>query len=157
MSKYPLLLLTFGLGTSACYQGYMRPEELDSAERGPKACAVTCSELGMEMSAFVLVERQTSGCVCAPKVASADQKKEDAPAPEEGEKEPKSDESKQGGEGEEPKEGTPEPAPLEEPGAQGQHNEGGAAAAAAAYVVLAQHAAAQQQQQQRQTQQNLRR
>ena len=51
---------------SGCYRGYKSPKELDSDERGPKACERSCKELGLEMSAFVLVERQTSGCVCSP-------------------------------------------------------------------------------------------
>jgi len=51
---------------SGCYRGYKSPKELDSDERGPKACATACKELGLQMSAFVLVERQTSGCVCSP-------------------------------------------------------------------------------------------
>jgi hypothetical protein len=54
------------LALSGCYRGYKSPKELDSDERGPKACARSCKELGLEMSAFVLVEHQTSGCVCSP-------------------------------------------------------------------------------------------
>lgn len=54
------------LTLSACYRGYKSARELDADERGPKACAQSCKELGLEMSAFVLVERQTSGCVCSP-------------------------------------------------------------------------------------------
>ena len=51
---------------SGCYRGYKSAKELDSDERGPKACVQSCKELGLEMSAFVLVERQASGCVCSP-------------------------------------------------------------------------------------------
>ena len=54
-----------------CYRGYKSPKELDSDDRGPKACMSVCKQLGLEMSAFVLVERQTSGCVCSPKEKSA--------------------------------------------------------------------------------------
>jgi hypothetical protein len=51
---------------AGCYRGYKSAKELETDERGPKACAASCKELGLEMSAFVLVERQTSGCVCSP-------------------------------------------------------------------------------------------
>lgn len=54
------------LALPGCYRGYKSPKELDSDDRGPKACARSCKELGLEMSAFVLVEHQTSGCVCSP-------------------------------------------------------------------------------------------
>jgi hypothetical protein len=57
----------FGLlALPGCYRGYKSAKELDTDERGPKACVKSCKELGLEMSAFVLVERQTSGCVCSP-------------------------------------------------------------------------------------------
>lgn len=52
--------------TSACYRGYKSAKELDSDERGPTACAKSCKDLGMQMSAFVLVEHGMSGCVCSP-------------------------------------------------------------------------------------------
>src|SRR5262245_42751711 len=51
---------------TGCYRGYKSAKELDSDERGPKACEQACKDLGLQMSAFVLVERQTSGCVCSP-------------------------------------------------------------------------------------------
>lgn len=51
---------------NGCFQGYKRADELEDEERGPSACAQSCQELGMHMSAFVLVDRQTSGCVCSP-------------------------------------------------------------------------------------------
>lgn len=51
---------------SGCHRGYKTAEDLDSDDRGPQACAKSCSDLGMQMSAFVLVEHGTSGCVCAP-------------------------------------------------------------------------------------------
>lgn len=62
-----IAILAFGcVVISGCYRGYKSAKELDADERGPKACAVSCRELGLQMSAFVLVERQTSGCVCSP-------------------------------------------------------------------------------------------
>src|SRR5512142_898112 len=60
------VVLLGGCAASACYRGYKSAKELDSEDRGPKACAASCKDLGMQMSAFVLVERQTSGCVCSP-------------------------------------------------------------------------------------------
>ena len=60
------VVLLGGCAASACYRGYKSAKELDSDDRGPKACVASCKDLGMQMSAFVLVERQTSGCVCSP-------------------------------------------------------------------------------------------
>ena len=64
--KYSLACLVL-LVTSGCYRGYKTAEELEGDDRGPTACASSCRELGMEMTAFVLVENSTSGCVCSPK------------------------------------------------------------------------------------------
>ncbi len=54
------------LGVCGCFRGYKSASELESDDRGPSACADSCQELGMKMTAFVLVERETSGCVCSP-------------------------------------------------------------------------------------------
>ena len=51
---------------NGCFSGYKPADELEDDERGPRACAQSCQELGMYMSAFVLVDRETSGCVCSP-------------------------------------------------------------------------------------------
>lgn len=51
-------------------RGYVRADELQDAERGPSECAATCEQLGMYMSALVLVDRGTAGCVCSPKLAA---------------------------------------------------------------------------------------
>jgi hypothetical protein len=48
------------------HDGYARADELQDNERGPRECAASCEQLGMYMSAFVLVDRGTSGCVCSP-------------------------------------------------------------------------------------------
>lgn len=61
---------TLSLLLSACAHGYARTDELQSAERGPTACSASCEELGMHMSAFVLVDRSTAGCVCSPNQAA---------------------------------------------------------------------------------------
>jgi hypothetical protein len=52
-----------------CNQGYQSAAELEHAERGPSHCAQSCQELGLRMSAFVLVESNVAGCVCAPRSA----------------------------------------------------------------------------------------
>jgi hypothetical protein len=59
-------VLVVGTMLAGCYRGYKSAKELDSDDRGPKACAASCKDLGLQMSAFVLVEHQTSGCVCSP-------------------------------------------------------------------------------------------
>ncbi|WP_437738074.1 hypothetical protein [Sorangium sp. So ce1335] len=54
-----------------CNRGYQTAAELETAERGPTHCASSCHELGMRMSAFVLVDRGVAGCVCEPVQAPA--------------------------------------------------------------------------------------
>jgi len=63
-----LLALTTMLSLLAggCQQGFKTADDLESDERGPKACSQSCSDLGMHMSAFVLFEHEHSGCVCSP-------------------------------------------------------------------------------------------
>ena len=65
---YHRIIVGVGLSLllSGCFQGYKPADELADDERGPAACATSCQELGMYMSAFVLVDRDTSGCVCSP-------------------------------------------------------------------------------------------
>jgi hypothetical protein len=60
------VVVGLGLCLSSCYRGYKSAKDLDTDQRGPRACAAACRDLGLQMSAFVLVEHQTSGCVCAP-------------------------------------------------------------------------------------------
>lgn len=59
-------LVLAGSALVGCNRGYMTASDLESAERGPKACSASCDELGMRMSAFVLVDRAAAGCVCSP-------------------------------------------------------------------------------------------
>ncbi|WP_437663854.1 hypothetical protein [Sorangium sp. So ce1182] len=59
------------LALSGCNRGYQTAAELESAERGPTHCARSCYDLGMRMSAFVLVDRGVAGCVCEPVQAPA--------------------------------------------------------------------------------------
>ncbi|WP_437538576.1 hypothetical protein WME79_21710 [Sorangium sp. So ce726] len=64
-----MAVAAFALG--GCNRGYQTAAELESAERGPTHCASSCYELGMRMSAFVLVDRGVAGCVCEPVQAPA--------------------------------------------------------------------------------------
>jgi hypothetical protein len=64
-----LLVLLGSLLVAGCYRGYKSADELETDERGPTACAQSCRDLNMQMSAFVLVEHGTSGCVCSPVTA----------------------------------------------------------------------------------------
>lgn len=67
MLRTTIVCAALGLSVlSGCYRGYKSPRDLDADQRGPKDCAASCKELGLQMSAFVLVEHQTSGCVCSP-------------------------------------------------------------------------------------------
>ena len=59
-------LFLWGLSLSGCYRGYKDASDLEADNRGPSACAKSCKDLGMRMSAFVLVESTTSACVCSP-------------------------------------------------------------------------------------------
>jgi hypothetical protein len=65
-----LRLVVLGISTlllsTACYRGYKSAEDLEKDERGPGNCAQSCQELGLRMSAFILVEHEASGCVCEP-------------------------------------------------------------------------------------------
>jgi hypothetical protein len=56
----------FVSGLAACTPGYMKVQDLDRLEQGPKDCAKRCTELGMRMGALVLVSNQLPGCVCQP-------------------------------------------------------------------------------------------
>ncbi|WP_437641393.1 hypothetical protein [Sorangium sp. So ce854] len=60
------LVAVSALALSGCNRGYQTAAELETAERGPTHCASSCHELGMRMSAFVLVDRGVAGCVCEP-------------------------------------------------------------------------------------------
>ncbi|WP_437786372.1 hypothetical protein [Sorangium sp. So ce1097] len=60
------LVAVSALALGGCNRGYQTAAELETAERGPTHCASSCHELGMRMSAFVLVDRGVAGCVCEP-------------------------------------------------------------------------------------------
>lgn len=60
-----------GLAASlaACTPGYMKAGDLDRLNQGPNDCARSCYEIGMHMTALVLVSNQLPGCVCQPNLA----------------------------------------------------------------------------------------
>ena len=58
---------TLLLGAAGCAPGYLNAKALDSREQGPSACRKRCTELDLEMGAFVLVGDMVPGCVCSPK------------------------------------------------------------------------------------------
>jgi hypothetical protein len=52
---------------SACGpRGYETTEHLEERGQGPEGCAQRCNELGMQMTALVLVDAHMSSCVCQP-------------------------------------------------------------------------------------------
>jgi hypothetical protein len=59
------------LATGGCQRGYKTADDLEADDRGPRACWDSCKKLGLQMSAFVLVEHSASACVCAPPGQSA--------------------------------------------------------------------------------------
>jgi hypothetical protein len=62
-------LAVVGLALMAgCTPGYMKSTELERKGQGPSACAKSCEDLGMRMTAMVLVGNQLPGCVCQPLV-----------------------------------------------------------------------------------------
>ena len=109
-----------GLG---CTPGYIKAESLEAQGQGPSACAKSCEDLGMRMTAMVLVGDSVPGCVCQPQSTQPA-----APAL-----------------GTQPT----TPAPLQ---AQPQSVNDGAAASTTGYVVLAAAAAARQQQERQRVQ-----
>jgi hypothetical protein len=112
------------LWLSGCATGYQSADALESAERGPAACARSCQNLGMRMSAFVLVEHDVSGCVCSP-AAPAAPPAPPAPAPPPSPTPPAAA----------PAPSEPPPPPAEPPTSNASPNDA-AGAAAASYVVI---------------------
>jgi len=68
-------VLVLGAGLVGCAPGYIKSSDLEAREQGPAACNKSCKELGMRMTALVLVGDQQPGCVCQPLIT------EGAPAP----------------------------------------------------------------------------
>jgi hypothetical protein len=59
------------LASLGCHPGYSSASKLERAHRGPDACAKRCTELGMKMGAFALIDTVHSGCICAPSEQAA--------------------------------------------------------------------------------------
>jgi hypothetical protein len=55
-----------GVASAACAPGYMKPDQLEAREQGPRHCAMRCHEFGMRMGALVMVSDRLPGCVCVP-------------------------------------------------------------------------------------------
>jgi len=70
---YHRIIVGFALALlfSGCQRGYLPADELEDDERGPSACVERCNQFGMYMSAFVLVDHETAGCVCSPEQPGA--------------------------------------------------------------------------------------
>ena len=119
-------LVASGISGGCAPGGYINQEDLESRNQGPRGCAKSCEELGMRMTAMVLVGSSVPGCVCQPLVQAGP-----VAAP------------------------VAIPAPAGAPGASLDPNvtEAGAAASTGGFVVIAAAAAARQQQEQMQRQQ----
>lgn len=61
-----LWLVACLLPLAACTEGYIKSNDLESNGQGPSACAKACEEIGMRMTAMVLVGDSVPGCVCQP-------------------------------------------------------------------------------------------
>jgi hypothetical protein len=51
---------------TGCTPGYIKSNELESKGQGPSACSKACEDIGMRMTAMVLVGDTVPGCVCQP-------------------------------------------------------------------------------------------
>src|SRR4051812_47984717 len=51
--------------------GYIKSGDLETRGQGPSACAKSCQDLGMRMTAMVLVGDDVPGCVCQPLIVLA--------------------------------------------------------------------------------------
>lgn len=75
-----ICLVALATSTSACVPGYIKPKELKAKGWGPDSCVKSCQDLGMRMTALVLVS-QVPACVCQPLVTAAPPAAVAAPAP----------------------------------------------------------------------------
>src|SRR5262245_55839863 len=66
-------LLPLSLAFVACAPGYIKSADLESRNQGPTACAKSCEDIGMRMTALVLVGNEQPGCVCQPVVKESPQ------------------------------------------------------------------------------------
>jgi hypothetical protein len=51
---------------SGCTPGYINTSDLERRNQGPASCAKACQDIGMTMTAMVLVGDTVPGCVCQP-------------------------------------------------------------------------------------------
>src|SRR6476469_4967827 len=63
-AKLLLCLLSLVAGTGCA--GYQTADTLERTKLGPNHCAKACYDLGMRMTALVLIESSATGCVCEP-------------------------------------------------------------------------------------------
>jgi len=136
MKTHWWVMTVLAAGVAGCTPGYMDASKLELQGQGPAACSKACTDIGMRMTAMVLVGDTVPGCVCQPLTV--------APAPPSPGAAPR------------PPAPSPAPAPVPEPDAHAPNTDGAGPAAAAAtggYVVIAAAAAAARQQQQQQQQQ----
>jgi hypothetical protein len=61
-----LSLVVLGVTLLGCAPGYIKSADLEAREQGPTACARSCEDIGMRMTALVLVGNEQPGCVCQP-------------------------------------------------------------------------------------------
>ena len=54
------------IGALGCQPGYIKASELEAQGQGPAACRKSCEDIGMRMTALVLVGDTLPGCVCQP-------------------------------------------------------------------------------------------
>ncbi|HVY28474.1 MAG TPA: hypothetical protein VHB79_18085 [Polyangiaceae bacterium] len=137
----PVCLVVAALA-GACKDGYIRSTDLEREGQGPDACRSACQDIGMRMTAMVLVSDQVPGCVCQPLVRMERSAPVAAPpsvAPAAAPAVPPSAAP--------PAAPTPDAAPPAVPGATNEPPETGAAAATGGYVVIAAAVAAARQQQ----------
>jgi hypothetical protein len=63
--RWAMLGLVVTVATG-CAPGYIKSNELESKGQGPSACSKACQDIGMRMTAMVLVGDTVPGCVCQP-------------------------------------------------------------------------------------------
>jgi hypothetical protein len=59
-------VLGLGMLVGGCAPGYIKASDLERQGQGPGACSKSCEDLGMRMTALVLVGDTLPGCVCQP-------------------------------------------------------------------------------------------
>jgi hypothetical protein len=62
----PLWLAMSVVSLVGCAPGYIKSSDLEARDQGPTACAKSCEDIGMRMTALVLVGNEQPGCVCQP-------------------------------------------------------------------------------------------